>query len=185
MPPLPDNNTPVLFIDYTSRGIGHTTQLRFELLTDPANGALTGEGLIQALRPFMLTTDTFTGFRWRHAGSNITFPLELPPIGGTSVLPSDEVDPESFFFSFVARGPQTGRRFSIKFFGTRGVQARPADNRYSASESTPFAAVLENIKDLADPEVYAAPIVTIGFDTPIFQNYINVANNAYWQRAQR
>lgn len=185
MAPLPENSTARLFLDYTSRGVGHTMLLRLEG-TLPSPGAYAaGYAAIFAQR--MFDDDSFYRARYSEAGTNFSLPIDFTVVPG--VVPSATTnswaqDPESVFLSLIMRGNETGRRARVEFFTGVPATPWPADNRYNPGDSSVIDALRENFTDAAETGG-ELPLLTIGGDEVTVYGYVNVASNAYWQRKQR
>lgn len=179
LPPLDPSNTRRLFIVYTSGGEEHNMMLRVA----PAISAGTIEDTIDAvalaMAPLMDPTDNVIRVDDCAAGSNIRFPLFPIGYAGTagSSTPTDQT--KSAFISMTGKGTD-GRLTRVSFYimtaanfnETRvnlGVLGAAYVDWYNAIDNNPFGVAFR----------------TIGGAIPTYNNYINIARSAYWQREFR
>lgn len=188
LPALPADNTRRLFLDYTSQSIEHTLLIRVPDLLSPTQEQAFAIDIANVLATRMDGDDAFTSLRYADKNSNVTFPYPWTPIQGalSTTVGIWEQDPESVFLSFVGRGASSGRKIRFQFFTAVKSTAWPADNRYNPGESAPVDTLRENLLPLlSGNDVSPVAAVTIGGDYISFNNYVNIASNAYWQRRQR
>lgn len=175
MAPLPDNNTAVLFMDYTSGGQKHTAEVRLP------SGATSGSATVAAgvmaivMKALLFPGDSITGARFRQAASSVSFPLTFSAVVGTQAgTPDDDNKPN--FVSWTGRSTD-GRRVRFTVF-TRAVQPVLQgwrDTTPSAGEAAVLAALMDNDVDAR----------TISGAAPIWNSYVNYGANAYYQRKAR
>lgn len=175
MAPLPQNNTGVLFIDYTAGGQKHSAEIRLPSGSNSAEAVTAYNAMKGPLAARMYTVDSITGARWRAAGSKLSFPLAVTPQAG-SVAGTPDVDNKTMFFSFTGRGGG-GRRCRFTWF-TPVISVTASGYRASPIEAV-YLAVLDALRG---PSVAATDIQG---NTVIWNNYVNFGSNAYFQRKQR
>lgn len=187
LPPLPENNTTRLFLDYTSLGRKHTLLLRMNGQPTPTAMNAVYEGAATAMSLIMLSSDSITGARVSLEGDDFTLPFEVEPKTG-ALNPATQQwaeDPESSFLSLPGRSSR-GRKLALKFFSPARVAARPANNRFAAGQATAIdnfrAAFIAGVT--GDFESGAQICAIDGFPI-VWSSYVNIAFSAYWQRRQR
>lgn len=182
MAPLPQNNTNRVRLSYTSLGRIHQFSFR-PRIGDPTSFSAAATAVANALRSRMLATDSFFQAAYSLTLSDIFLPLAFTPIAGvvSGALVVWDQDPESTMLSICGRGETGGRRVDWSFFSPVRTVAWPADNRYGPGEEAVIDTWRINVTNaLSDEDVR-----TIGGDSPIFYDYVNISQNAYWQRKQR
>jgi hypothetical protein len=188
MAPLPPNSTPRLFLDYTSMGIPHTLMVRL-----PAAAALPEvEGFAFALGSVLVTRmlegDSVLSARYSNAGSSFSFPINFDPNPGILTNAGNiwGQDPESTFISVVGRSAVSGRKSRVEFFTPVTTTSWPSDNRYNPGESAPIDTFRLNLLNVLNG-ISTGGLAAVTIDgTDVFYNpYVNIAQNAYWQRKQR
>lgn len=181
LPPLPENNTPRLFLDYTTGRIEHTVIFRAAQGVEPFEARDAVYGFFLALQSQLVSTWAVTGLRWQEWGSIITLPTPLgdfADFSGTG-LESIPVTAEPLQWNFVGRGQDTGRLVKVGLYGLD--EAVPAEYRYVGSGlPLAFANALTALATTGN----TAP-VTIGGDAPLWKPYVNVQYNSYWERRAR
>ncbi len=188
MAPLPPNNTTRLFLDYTSVGVPHTLMVRLPSAAPipEINGFAFALGSVLVTR--MFDTDSVYGARLSNVGSNFSFPLEFDVNPGVITLFGNQwaQDPESVFLSIVGRSGTSGRKSRVEFFTSVSTAAWPSDNRYNPGEAGPVDTFRENMLSVLNG-VSTGGLAAIAIDGSdvIYNQYVNIALNAYWQRKQR
>lgn len=180
MAPLPDNSTGVMFFDYTTGSVQHTAQLRFGPGSGPAIVTLFTE-LALAMTNVLASAWRVLGVRQRAAGAMIALPyasagtlLGFMPASGVGLDPVNE--PREY--RWVGRGSTSGRRVTFSLYGV--TIGTPPSYRYPAEGGPPSL-----------NEVYSrlmggySGLVTVGGDAPIWQPYVNVNYNSYWETEAR
>lgn len=175
MAPLPDNNTPTLFVDYTSGGQTHTSEVRLPSGASSGSAAVAAGVMAIVMKALLFPSDSITGARFRQAGSSVSFPVTFTPVVGTQGgTPDDDNKPN--FVSWTGRSID-GRRVKFTVF-TRAVQ--PALQGYR--DTTPSTGEQAVLAALTDNDVDAR---TISGQAPIWNTYVNYGANAYYQRKAR
>lgn len=181
LPPLPENNTGRLFIDYTTGRLEHTLIFRFGASATAADALGRAELFLGALQSLLAPNWAPVSARVQEAGELIALPFDLGGLtefsGG---LPTDipEAD-EPRQFKWVGRGVTSGRKTSVGLYGL-GI-AQPPDYRYSGLE---LQGQLENALNVLRNGAVTAP-VTIAGDAATWYDYVNVQYNSYWERRAR
>lgn len=188
MAPLPPNSTARLFIDYTSMGVPHTLMVRIPNSVTPGEALNYAFTISNVLVTRMLNTDACIGARYSNEGSNFSFPLDFDVNPGILTAAGNiwGQDPESTFISIVGRSPASGRKTRVEFFTPITTTVWPPDNRYNPGEAAPVDTFRENLLGVLNgtsgPFIAALTIDGTGV---VYNNYVNIAQNAYWQRKQR
>lgn len=188
MAPLPENSTARLFLDYTSMGVNHTVMIRL-----PSDATLGGIqqfaiDIADALRTRMLETDSFFAARLSNVGSDFSFPITFPVLPGILTVAGNVwgQDPQSTMLSIVGRSYSTGRRVRLQFFSPVSSTSWPDDNRYNPGDSAPVDTFRTNvIGTLNGGGISGVQAVAIDNTAPGWYPYVNISQNAYWQREQR
>lgn len=178
LPPLPEDNTPRGYINYTSGGISHVMQARFP--TGSAFGPIADalSEIATVMLPVMATTDSVQTYEASEAGSNVRFIIGTDGRLGTNASGVVNDLNSSAAFSVTGKGSD-GRLVACSFFTV--VAGSFVDVRIAIGVAAPiladwYAGVTAN------PEV---PLVNIGGASVNWNGYINIRRDAYWQRAQR
>lgn len=175
MAPLPENNTDRLWLFYTAKGVEHSVIFRFSSTIPQADQVAAAADFANAVKAYVLTTDSFTKVLHQDAGSHLTFPLAWTAITGTNT-DSTENDDEPHFVSATGRSLD-GRRVKIGMYLPRtpdSIKYREARTPGSLAD-----AYLDAI-DGMEP----AP-VSISGGAVVWNQYMNTGYNAYWQRQNR
>jgi hypothetical protein len=183
MAPLPDNNTAVLYMDYTTGRRQHTAQIRLPSSQSPAAGVGVLVSVLTSLQTVLPNTWAVQGWRFRAQGQTITLPYAAGASGvfvgtGDPNLPEME---EAREWVFVGRSTAQGRRWELSLYGIK--YNTPADYRYNTADMPPgLQDALDNLTDAAAGQF----IVAIDGDEPVIYPYVNVNYNSYWEsRARR
>lgn len=176
--PLPEDNSPRGYIQYTSGGITHTMQCRFP--------SASGFGIIfnaleeigTVMLPLMDPADSVQTYYASNEGSNIRFIIGIDGRPGTAVGGVNNDVNRSCALSVTGKG-EDGRLVAESFFTI--LAGAFVDTRL------PIGVVAANVADWYDrvtnnPEL---PLVNIGKAAVNWNGYINVRRDAYWQRQQR
>lgn len=183
MAPLPNNNTPTYYVDYTANGRAHTAQFRYNEPVDgpPPNAPFIARvaTLFADLAPALPTDFAITGARYRAKGGDVSLAASAPaPLTPPSGTPSPGEAPA--FLSFVGRSA-LGRRCRLYILGVTVSAASEGgifgNYRISRGESTTFDAALTNIQGAGFVAVDGSPVV--------WYDYINIGYNAHWQKRAR
>lgn len=175
LPPLPENNTDRAWLKYTMYGIEHEMCFRLPSATPQATFITVATSIANVMKASMPTADAFTGLRHADSGSNLSFPLAWTNIAGTGGTPSEDQD-KAKFMSLVGRS-LSGYRCRITFF----AQAI-SDNigfRVNPGVDTGCTNFYNTITAL-DPA-----LVAVDGGEVVWNGYINVGYNSYWQRQLR
>ena len=175
MAPLPENNTARLFVEYTSNGQEHVAQVRLAGAADITAAVTAYNALKGPMANLLLTTDRVSGARFAAQGSNLSFPLAVSPQTGTLSATADK-DMTPRFISWTGRGG-TGRRARFTLFTQVGDTA--TDGYRDLSPGTLAAAMGTALASVA------VGSVDISGQPVNWNSYINLGENAYFQRKQR
>lgn len=168
--PLPPENTPRLFIKYTTRGIGHIMVVRLPIGGTSADAVARYNAALTALRGQLPTTDSVLGADFSAAGSNVRFPLAVSGgVGTSSYTASDKDRP----IQVTATGRSLdGRKVRIGMFSPA---YRPDTYGYRITGlSGPGA----GIWSLLTGSSLDARSISGG--TVQWNNYINIGLNDHW-----
>lgn len=175
LPPLPKENTPRLYIDYTNQGQQHTLHLRLPVGTAESAAAAVYTEVTTILNDGMYQSDSFTGARFSVTMSKLAFPLNVLPVqGAISGTPDPTNKPN--FLSWTGRSA-AGYRTKVTYFCTMAEGERyriPASN---PGWWTNMLAYLRNAPTVA--------VRAVDGNVVIWNNYSNQGVNAYYQRKQR
>lgn len=187
MAPLPPSNTPRIFVVYTSMGKEHTCEVRLNVAFNASSWAALAQDVatINSLR--MRISDTSIRAEYSPANSGIRFPLAHTAVPGT--IADDQFwgqDPESTQLTICGKGSVTGRRWRYTLFSPVRTGSWPGTNRYNPGASPVIDTWQQNVKNLVNGGGSTGIVLTtIGLDKPIVYDYVNISQNAYWQREQR
>ncbi len=177
LPPLPSNNTGVLYIDYTSGLRPHTLQIRGNYFA-PVDATLKAQAVIDALRNVMWTGDTVIGARMREAGQFIALPVPCVVGPGTVGTLNNNAESRASFMSFVGRGLQ-GYPVRVTVFTLRLESEQQFRRSYAAMDAQNKA-----LYDAVIGPVGGRPLAVDGTEA-YWKNYANIGINAYYQRDSR
>lgn len=176
MAPLPDNNTYRLFVIQQGTAGRHETVLRFGSAISQADAIARARAIVTAVLPLIHPTVSFIGAREQLAGSKVSFPVNWGTtlVGTSGETYADEERPQ--YISMTGRSPD-GRRVRLTFFGFYGSMS--GDYRAPTNESTAIGNFIANVRD-------GLPgLVTISGQVAVWNSYINLGRNAYYQRKLR
>lgn len=151
-------------------GTEHEMVMRFPSATPQADQVANAVDIANSLKTAMLTSDSFLGVRHADSGSNLSFPLAFTPIAGTGSW-TPETDDEAKFWSITGRS-LGGYRCRLTFF--TGASGDSAGYRIIGSNN------LLTAVGTAEP-----PLVAIDGQEVVWNNYMNIGYNSYWQRQLR
>lgn len=175
LPPLPDNNTDRILIQYTSFGQQHVAELRVADGISPATAIDVYNGYANLMKALITTSDVITGARFAEKGTLVSFPLTVSAVQGTNAG-APPADNKPNFISIVGRSP-TGYRTRFTVF--TGVYGEASKYRMYPGEGAAAFALLNYMK--ADTNTFFAKDGV----KAIINNYINLGVNSYFQRRQR
>lgn len=175
LPPLPEDNTARLFVNYRYEDTEHEAQ--FRLLSPFTQSDLVGwvNNWLDTYSDLWQTLVEFHSADWAAAGSSVRNPVSWTPVVGTG---PNQTDPArlSRSTSFVGRSPD-GRKLRLFFYG---MFFGPDDSyRVEASLVATLAAAITALNALT------SRVGTISGSAPIFKPYVNIRNNSYWQTELR
>lgn len=188
LPPVPENATARIWLDYTSKGKEHS------LLVRPATDLALGERqtVAQAFATVMASRMSINDsvFAARYSGVNTDFstPFPFTPVQGvvSGALVEWVEDPESAFISLVARSTTTGRRVRYTLYTPIAVGSWPVDNRYNPGEQAVIDTWRINMTSLIEGGGSLDwPMVASDGTFVNVYGYVNLGKNSYWQRKQR
>lgn len=174
MAPLPENNTPRFFVDYSVNGIEHTAQVRFSGATSPSAFGSTLNAFLNTVGPLIYQM-LISQIRFQAAGTTFSNPVTTGIEGNTygSGAPADNQTAQ--WLNFVGRSTG-GRRVT---FGLYGLKAIDDFYRLNSGESSDLAAAVGILN--GEATLWSA----IDGIKAIWKPYANTGNNAYWQRKLR
>lgn len=175
MAPLPDTNTPRLFIDYTVGGQEHTQIIRLKTSGTTVDATTAYAVLAPLIAAGLHTSDSVTGARFAANGSPFSFSLPVAAETG-DITSTPDPDKEPNFVSTVGRSAD-GRRVRVTFF------SQYVDIVADGYRVLSPAGVFEAWKDGVQGATVDAR--TISGLAPIWQTYLNLGVNAYYQRKAR
>lgn len=175
MAPLPSNSTAVLFVDYSTCGHDHTVECRFGSTSN------VGEAMAVVHEVWTIMSEyfrlvTITGARVRADGGVVTTPVTWAG-SGTYGEGAGTEDESAQFISFQGRS-LGGRRVKMTFFGSIIDKSANKYRIYAGADD-----IIEDCIEALDTGM-SVP-VAIDEGQPIWQNYANIGQNAYWQRKIR
>lgn len=182
MAPLPTNNTGRVWIDYTSGGIEHSLLLRFDA---EINGNTTVvarvNAIITAMQGAMWSSDAVIGARYSEQGSVVSLPL-VTNTGAGSVTAGTPNPESNAGFVGVSGRSTGGRQYHADFFTqvTYTLATYREDAGALPSELSDFFLAFDDNVGQG-----AATLVAVDALQVVFKQYVNIGQNAYWQRAQR
>lgn len=178
MAPAPDNQTNILFIDYTSGFNEHTMQFRFAPTVLAAAAWTAAFPFLEALEPGLNNNWGIVGARWKAAASEFTVPVGIPGILTPSGGVLDPIDAPRFV-AYQGRGITDGRRWTLKVFGF--VFASEPDYRLEINDNLNLVNGRSALLDMAAND----GLRTIANSEVDLYPYNNWGYNAYWQRRSR
>jgi len=182
--PLPPSNTPRLYLDYTSMGIGHTVLFRVDSPSFDVVGFL--NPIVTAMRPLMRIDDQISIIRFSDQGSDVTFPVGTINLPGTASNGSAIADdPEAVFISAPFRGLPSGRKGRYDFYLPTNAIPLDLNNRFPWGTVETLEPLEAALQDRADLGLGGVHLVDISGSRIILNQYWNRAKSAYWQRRQR
>lgn len=173
--PLPINNTDRAWLKYTSMGKEHEICFRFPSTTAQATIVSTLATFAGSAKALLPTTDSFTGLRHADSGSNLSFPLAWTPVTGTSAN-AVELDDVAHFISMTGR--------SLGGYRCRVTLFVPSIGDIYNFRTTAGANGQAAIFDSAVKAITPALVAVDGANV-IWNGYVNIGYNAYWQRQVR
>jgi len=189
-PPLPPNNSPRYFFDYTTGNTDfsqvHTCAWRtVDEGINAVNVQLKFLAFLNAIGAANLRDGwAVTGLRYQEAGSIFTVPVALDSglaaFEGTGT-PAEVAYLEALEWVWSARSPVSGRKVDFSLYGltvdvSSTFRYTPGDAEYPLFVSNTIGVLVS--APLGTP-------VTIDMQVPTWYNYINVQWNSYWERKLR
>jgi len=177
MAPLPPDNTPRIQVTYTSGGEPHTAEIRVANGTLKADALTRAQALADAMAVPMASGDNILGAYWIPSGTNIrqTLPITTASGGGAAGTITDES--KTVFLSFTGRSDD-GRDTRFTFF-TVLFDGQDTYRKALTDVSTP-------VQDLfGEVTSNTLPAVTISGEEAIWNHYVNIGQNAHFQRKSR
>lgn len=173
---LPANNTDRLFVRMSGTAGQHDTVFRFADAVTQDNAIATARAVLTAWRPFVSSAISFISARWQVHGSHVSFPVVwgAPIVGTNATALTGDTKPQ---FTSVTGRSLDGRRCRITVFGWPGPTA--TDYRFTTGEIAELAPLLTALS--AGP----AEIASISGQPVLWNAYLNVGRNAYYQRKAR
>lgn len=175
MAPLPESNTPRLFIEYTVFGQEHVSEVRLSDGSTSADAVAAYAVLAPLMADLLDDADSVSGARFAAQGTNISNPLPVAAEPGTQTTPPDP-DHAPNFLSFTGRS-NDGRRVRFTFF-TPLIDLSATG--YRAASVSGATLLLKNAVEGATVDAR-----TISGAVPVWNSYTNYGSNAYYQRKAR
>jgi len=180
MPPLPYNNSSIIFVQYAAQGKPHTMQFRYFGTGAPPAALLTAiDTFMVALKPLMPTNTAYTATTFQVEGENFSTSLTWTPsswAGGVTAKPADAPG----YFNFIGRST-AGRRVRVAVLGAGATPVTStgtsADYRLTSVESAPIASAIAALRSVA--------FTAIDKQTVVWKDYANLGYNAHWQKKLR
>lgn len=168
--PLPSNNTVRAWLKYTSNGIQHELCFRLPAGSSAADVVVDAGQLATYGKALLRTTDSFSALRMSAAGSNLSFPLSWTAIAGLDSS-TIELQDKAKFFALSGRSAG-GYRCRLTLFNP----ASSDDLGYRVASSGGLVGAVAGLTH---------PLVAVDGQPVIWNQYINIGYNSYWQRQQR
>lgn len=175
MAPLPENNTPRLFIEYTEGGQEHVLELRLSSGSTTVEAVAAYTAVAPSMAALLFAADRVTGARFAAAGSNFSFPISVSAQTGSASGTAD-ADRKPYFVSVTGRSTD-GRRVRVTMFTQLALVET---NGYKIVAPAGAFATWRNAVTGA-----SADARTISGQVPVWNSYLNVGSNAYFQRKAR
>lgn len=174
MAPLPHNNTPIYFVDYSVGGETHTMEVRAAAPVSPSTFGTNMNAFLDAIDA-LFNQITILGVRFQAAGTNFSNPVVTGIEGNVYGSGAGTDDQVPIALNFVGRS-SGGRRVRLMVFGFKfGLSGY----RLSSVESPEVASGVALLN--STPNMFLA---IDGVD-PVWYPYANSLVNAYWQRKVR
>lgn len=173
MPPLPSNNTDVLFVDYSVGGENHTLQCRVVNPSGAPEAMSAVDDFLTAISP-LLRTITIVSARYRVATFSVTLPVTWT--GAASYGSGSAVHFETaYFVDFVGRDDD-GRRCRAAVFGANvPADVSNDDFRLTRAENSAVDDALSVLEAATDEWQSISGL------KPSWHQYANIGTNAYWR----
>lgn len=175
MAPHDPKNTARFFLDYRTPLAEHTLVMRVNGAVSDAEAIATAEGYTNAVKGLLFGSTQWTQLRKAAAGTNVSFGVPWSPVQPTSGLAQTQHF-EPYFISMTGRDPNGIRAKLTQFGCTVGLDA---SYRVFPSENADIVPLLNYV------QLTSNSFVTIAGAQPLWNTYVNVGYNAYWQRQQR
>lgn len=175
MAPLPPDSTARLRVKYAVAGFAHTFQVRYGLSATVDDAIDAFNSLIGIIGGSFFSSEVVQ-FTKADSGSNIFNPIADSALSGWGTGSGTNKDTASML-DFVGRS-EDGRRVRACLFGCT-INSAGGDFRDSGAESS-------SVNDAVDlmnstPGVF----LSINGFQPVWYNYVNLGNNAYWRNKVR
>ncbi len=171
MTPLPENNTAVFFLDYTTCQEGHTLQCRYTDAATVADAMTSVDAFLTALGNSHRIWN-ITGARNRAEGAVVS--TDVVWTGSATYGTGGGTHYESSqFYDFVGRS-LGGRRVRAAIFGATTLNDT-ADFRIPEDFDVAFSGALAVLDASADT------FVAIDGQQATWKRYVNLGQNAYWR----
>lgn len=188
LPPVPENNTARIWIDYTSLGIRHSMMVRPAVALAISERASVAQAFATVISNRMLTSDSCFGARYSAPMTDFSVPIPFVPVNGVVTIAGNvwAQDPESVQLSITGRSHTTGRDVRYTLFSPVSTDPYPAKNRYLPGQSAVIDTFRENLVGLVEGGgMLDWPMVTVDGTFVTCNDYVNISGNGYWERKQR
>lgn len=183
--PFAIDNTPRLWVRYTSMGIEHEIMFRGSEAASQASMLGMAADLCFSMLPLMRSLDEFISARYSAKGSHLSFPAPWSVLTGTGTNDTVPGDPESYFIDWVARDTTYGARSHWTLFTGCNECPKPPTNRVLYGQNSRNDAVINALIAAATTSVAASRLTTISQGPAVVYQYANTMFSGYWQRKQR
>jgi hypothetical protein len=175
MAPLPSNNTKVWFLDYVVCSEEHTLQARSGDSVDASEASADLDQLLSAITDEIFEM-TITRLRVREQGSTVSLPATWS--GGATYGDGAGVHGQSAQYGdFVGRSFE-GRRVRLAIFGWKATISG-VDFRVTSAEDSAIADAVALLNTTSDM------FLAIDGTVPVWYDYANLGDNAYWRNRIR
>lgn len=188
LPPVPENNTARIWLDYTSMQIEHSLMVRPAVALAISERSAVAQAFATVMSSRMLDIDSVFGARYSAPGASFSVPITFDPVEGVVTVAGNVwlQDPESTALSIVGRSNTTGRDVRYTLFTGAAVGTWPSNNRYEPGEQAVIDTFRLNMTELIEGGgTLDWPMVTVDGTFITVYQYVNISQNAYWQRKQR
>lgn len=170
MAPLPESNTPRVFVSYQTQGRNHTMMVRVDDTVSDSAASEEISAFIEAMSP-LLAASLFVKAERSAEGSNVRVPMTWSGITEWGIGGSGDDEQAPLFYSFTGKDT-AGRKFRLEIFG-RNTPPNANWRVYEADDSS-----IGNALDAL--ETVSPVFLTIAGNGPIFNQYANQSISQHW-----
>lgn len=183
--PFAPNNTPRLWVRYTSAGYNHEILFRGGQAATSSSMITMVEPILEQMKALIRTLDAFESARYSEKGSNISLPVEFEPVQGTGSNSGVTGDSESYYLDFIGRDQVFGNKVHWTLFTSSASAPTPGNNRVAPGASAACDAIIAALAAAAASTSESAKLTSIGLGRVVVYPYVNTGYNSYWQKRQR